>query len=187
MSRITNALEQAQQQRQATDAHDATNPSGYFSALKQELREEWQWVNGMFGKSTTSPPAAPHTVSAPSGAAPVSLEQALALAKTQLAEQERQREETSRALAAIEAARATSLRRLELLQECQRLSQALKTAEQELQAQHAAIAHLTQSKQRIEEETGRAQQRADALQQQVGTLRFNLAQSLAFTGIAAQR
>ncbi len=96
---------------------------------------------------------------------------------------ERLQQETETA-AALDRARASWVKQLEALRECQELSHACRMAEQDLEANTAMLARITQSRQQVDVEMVHYQQRCEKLRQQVGQLRFRLGHVLALTGTA---
>ncbi len=86
------------------------------------------------------------------------------------------------AAATLEATTASWRRKLEALRECQVLSHTLRRTEQDLLANTALVAHVTQAQQQVAEELAQHRQRGEALQRQVQELRFRLAQALTSTG-----
>ncbi len=91
-------------------------------------------------------------------------------------------EEQAKATSAIESEKASWVRQLEALRECQVLSHAASLAEEELRANASLVAHITQSQQRVAQEHHHYQQRGEQLTQLVEQLQFKLGQALAFTG-----
>ena len=190
MSKISDELRDAEQNRQI---RGRTAFSGYFSALKQELREE-------LGLASRAPTSSSMNNGAVSSA---SLDEAIAGAVRQLAEseqqvaasqqlarqleQERERlqqrpSEVARTTPALEATRVVRVRQLEALRECQALAHAASSAEEELRANAGRIAQITASQQQLAQELAQHQQQTPVLQQRVEQLRFKLAQALACTG-----
>lgn len=102
-------------------------------------------------------------------------------------EQERQRlqqrqEDTDKLSSSMQVAQEAWRRQLEALRECQLLSHAVQMAEQELQANAALIARVSQSQQLVTEELERYRQRGEMHQKHLEQLRFQLAQALVVTG-----
>ena len=91
-------------------------------------------------------------------------------------------EEMAKAASTIETEKVVWLRQMEALRECQALSQAVRTAAQEQQANALLVTQISESQQRTAEELTQYQQRGEALHKHLEQLRFRLAQALAFTG-----
>lgn len=85
------------------------------------------------------------------------------------------------AAAELESHKASWRRQLEALRECQLLHTKVEQAEEEIQANAAMVAHLTESQQRQAEELVEYRKREEALQEKAKALRFRFSQALAQT------
>ena len=93
-------------------------------------------------------------------------------------------EQTIHAAASVEQTKASYLRQVNALRECQVLSHAAAMTEQELQANATMIASVGRSHEQVGQELARYQQRAAELQKRLEQLQFQLSQAFAFTATA---
>ena len=85
-------------------------------------------------------------------------------------------------MSAVDEERASWLRRLDSLRECQVLSHTVRVTEQELAANAERLKGIESTQQQVNREREHCDQREQALQQRLTELRFKLGQALAFTG-----
>ena len=192
MSRITNALSKAEQDRMAIAAEgvpssSSRNANGFESSTRSA--ESWEQAMEVVKRQL-----AQYEEQAARQAADQTRLKAQVAATEQLAAQveaERRRlqgcvAESDQAVASIESTKGVWVRQLEALRECQMLSHAVRMTEEEFQAAALLAQRVRQSQQQVTQELQHHDQRREALAQQLSQLRFQLAKVLACTGTTDQ-